>query len=311
MTKGRLIASLLISFILIVPQATNAAPTIQPVVAKPSVAIIDTGFDTSIPLMKNRISQEVCILDWNTCPNGKNFMEGTGSSVIPAKFINLNGLEHGTQMASVLLSNNADIQVVLVRIVGNSINGNRQIVSEASYVNALNWVYSNKDRFNIQAVSISSGHHNLLPTADYCPKTTNTQTQIKNLLDSGIPTFVAAGNGRDYKRIDWPACINEAVAIGASTDYDEIPIWSNVDVLKTDFYALGTWDTVLPGNAIKTAVGTSISTQIAAAQWMIIRKNKPNLSFQEIYNLMLSTSKTIPNPIKLNGKLIDLKMALK
>jgi len=46
----------------------------------PSLAILDTGLDTSIPSIKEKLIYEVCILEWTTCPNGQSFMEGPGST---------------------------------------------------------------------------------------------------------------------------------------------------------------------------------------------------------------------------------------
>jgi len=304
------ISAAFIAAILIIPTTANAALKTEVNVSKPTVVVIDTGLDTSIPMFSGRIAQEVCILDWNTCPNGKNFMEGPGASVIPSKFINKNGFDHGTQMTSILLGNNSDINVVFIRIVGNTATGSRQIITELPIVNALNWAFNNKDKYNVQAVTMSQGNHNLFPGKDYCPKTVSTQNQIKRLISVGIPTFLPAGNGRDYKRIDWPACIDDSVSIGAATDYDEIPIWANVDVLKTDFYALGQWDATIPGNEIKSAVGSSVSVQIAAAKWLEIKKNKPSLSYSDIYDLMSKTSTVIANPTGLTGKLMNVTAAL-
>jgi hypothetical protein len=51
---------------------------LQPVQAQPakSIVIIDTAIDSSIPQLKEKIVQEVCILDRMTCPNGQRFQEG-------------------------------------------------------------------------------------------------------------------------------------------------------------------------------------------------------------------------------------------
>ena len=149
-----------------------------------------------------------------------------------------------------------------------------------------------------------------MPGTDYCPKTTATQNKIKDLVASGIPVFLPAGNLRDYKRISWPACIDESISIGGSTDYDQIPVWSNMDVLKTDFYALGITSAMSPGTQLKSVTGTSVSTQIAAAQWLTVKKAKPSLSYQEIYDLLAKTSKSIYNPKKIYGKMINLEGAL-
>jgi hypothetical protein len=276
----------------------------------PTIAILDTALDTSIPAFQGRIAHEVCILEWNSCPNGQAFMEGSGSAVLPASIISKNGFDHGTQMVSAFLKNNSNANIVFVRIIGNSPQGSRQIANERTFINALDWVYKNKERFNIQAVSMSQSHHNLLPGANYCPATSTTQNKIKEFVSAQIPVFFPAGNLRDYKRISWPACINESISVGASTDYDEMPIWTNADINKTDFYALGIMPLTVPGNRTVNAVGTSVSTQVAAAQWLTIKNSKPSLSYQELYDLILKTSKPIIGPRGLTGKMINISGAI-
>ena len=157
---------------------------------------------------------------------------------------------------------------------------------------------------------MSQSHHNLMAGANYCPATTSTQSRINKFVEAQIPVFFPAGNLRDYKRISWPACINESISVGASTDYDEMPIWTNADINKTDFYALGVMSLTIPGNKSINAVGTSISTQVAAAQWLTIKNAKPTLSYQQLYDLVLKTSKPIVGPKGLTGKMINLTGAL-
>jgi len=96
----------------------------------PAIAILDTALDTSLPIFKDRIAYEVCILEWNSCPNGQSFMEGPGSTVLPLNIISKNGFDHGTQMASVVAGLNPDIKIVFVRIIGNTAYGQRQSSNE-------------------------------------------------------------------------------------------------------------------------------------------------------------------------------------
>ena len=303
------ITAAFIALTLLSPTAAHAALK-SATVQTPSIAILDTALDTSIPEFKGRVIYEVCVLEWASCPNGQKFMEGTGSAVLPASIITKNGFDHGTQMVSAFVKNNATANIVFVRIIGNSPQGSRQIANETTFINALDWVYKNKERFNIQAVSMSQSHHNLMPGANYCPSTTSTQSRISAFVASQIPVFFPAGNLRDYKRISWPACINESIAVSASTDYEEIPIWSNVDINKTDFHALGIMSVTAPGNRVVNAVGTSISTQVAAAQWLTIKNAKPSLSYQQIYDLIIKTSKPIIGPKGTTGKMINIAGAL-
>ena len=65
------IITALIALTLIVPATTHAVDA--PKTA--TLAIIDTAIDTSLPLFSGKIVHEVCILEWNSCPNGTSFME--------------------------------------------------------------------------------------------------------------------------------------------------------------------------------------------------------------------------------------------
>lgn len=276
--------------------------------AVPTLAILDNAVDTSIPLFKDKIIYEVCILEWTTCPNGTNFMEGPGSATLPYNSITKNGFSHGTQMVSAALQTNSNMNIVFVRVIGQNINFDRQITTELTVINALNWVYSNKDKFNIQAVAMSQGDNNPSGLSDYCPSTPKTQSLIKQLSDSQIPSFFAIGNGSNYKRIDWPACLPESMAIGAGSK-NGIESWNNFDQSRVDFFANGRATLILPGNTVVASTGTSISTQVAAAQWVALKTAKPNLTMSQITDLFARTSMPIKGK-QGTGKLINLSKAL-
>ncbi|MGV2433161.1 MAG UNVERIFIED_CONTAM: hypothetical protein LVQ98_07880 [Rickettsiaceae bacterium] len=84
---------------------------------------------------------------------------------------------------------NPNINIVFVRIVGANSKGLRQATGEATVYNALDWVLRNKDRLNIQAVSMSQSQSNSSTGVDYCNKTPITENKIKALMNAGIPTF--------------------------------------------------------------------------------------------------------------------------
>ena len=290
---------------------TTTANTANAVDApKPTIAILDTALDTGIPSFSGRIVHEVCILDWMSCPNGRNFQEGPGSAYMPLDLISKNGFDHGTQMTSIFLANNPNSNVVFIRIIGATKTGVRQTTSEATIVNALDWVAKNQSKFNIKAVSMSQSHHNLLKGVNYCPNTPNTTAQINRLVAMDVAVFLPAGNVRDTSRISWPACIDSSISIGSSTENDEIGIWSNVDMNKTDFYSLGVLDAIYPGGSVKRVAGTSASVQVAAAQWLQIKSLKPALSYQQTYDLFKSTSVKIPGVKGTSGLMIKLQAAI-
>lgn len=304
------ILAALAAIILLIPATAQAASLQNRNVAQPTIAILDTALDTSLPIFKDRILFEACVTQWSACPNGLREMEGTNSSIMRPDWISKNGFDHGTQMASLAVQANPNVKIVFVRIIGANATGLRQATGEETVYAALDWVIRNKERFNIQAVSMSQGHHFLNAGTDYCPKTPITEGKIKALADAGIPVFLPTGNSRDYVRIDWPACIPSAVAIGATMPTGTIAIYSNHDPLLTDFFALGTVRATVPGGKTINVAGTSAATVIAATQWATIKAAKPHLTYNQIYDLIAKTSTPTYNSKITSGKLINLNGAL-
>ena len=250
----------------------------------PKVLVIaDTGFDTQLPLLQDRIIHEACILDWYLCPNGTNFQEGPETASLPLRISQIGGFGHGTQMASVAALTDANVKFILIRIIAYSSNGTRLPAQDSSVVRLLDWVLANKDKFNIGAVAMAQGHHSLLSTRDYCPKTPAVEKRIIELKRADIPFVLPTGNKADKEKIDWPACIPSALAIGASNDKDEIAKFSNIDRNLVDFYTPGYSDSFLPGGRAARASGTSVSTLIAATRWVAQSNHDPSASYSQTY----------------------------
>lgn len=280
------------------------------VLPTPSIAILDTAINSSLPIFKDKIADEVCLISYGVCPNGQSYMEGPGSASLPTWMYLTNGWDHGNEMASIIVKNNPNVKIVFIKIIGNNDKGARLLSPESSVFNALNWVYANKAKFNIKAVTMAQGHHNLLAGSDYCPKTPNTENAVKNLLSAGIPTFFPTGNGRDYARIDWPSCIDASISVAAVDQIGEITSYSNVDGVKTDFFALGNMVATRPDGVNINVAGTSAAIQVAAAQWVSLSQNKPQLNTSELYSLFLKTASSTRGRQGTFVKLINLSGAL-
>ena len=259
---SKFIAGALALALLGIPIDTQANET-------PKVLVIaDTGFDTQLPVFTDRIIHEVCLLDWYSCPNGKNYQEGVGASALPLQISQFGGFGHGTQMASVAALTDPNLKFLLIRIIGSSSSGTRLPTSDSLVLRLLEWVSTNREKFNIGAVVMAQGHHSVLTSKDYCPKTPAVEKRITDLKRLDIPVVLPAGNSADKSRIDWPACIPSALAIGASTKSDEIAKFSNIDGKLVDFYELGYLDSYLPGGRMVPTSGTSVSALIAATKWV-------------------------------------------
>lgn len=296
--KNKMITAL-VAFTLLAPITMAKAQEPKPA----TLAIIDTSLNTSLPIFKDKIAYEVCILDWPTCPNGTPYQEGPGSASMPAKFFMQEGFSHGTQMASTAIQTNPNLKIVFIRVVGNTVNGSRQIINENTFVNALTWVAYNKDRLNIQAVAMSQSHHSLWPGTNYCPNTPLTVKAIDTLTSSNVPVFLPAGNMRDLNRVSWPSCIPSAITISASAYGDGPAIYTNYDAKLTDFFARGDLKVFNPDGTQVTALGTSVANQVAASLYMSVKSKYPSYSYTEILSLMSNRSTNLVSR-KIKGKIL-------
>ena len=277
-----------------------------------TLAILDTAIDTSLPVFKNVIVQEVCILEWNSCPNGSSFMEGPGAASMPANLINKNGFDHGTKMAHAAVATNPNVKIVFIRIIGSTSNGVRQVTNEPTFVNAFNWVLNNRNKYNIQAIAMSQGHHNLGFGPNYCPSTPLTESAINNLVNAGIPVFLPAGNVRDLSRVSWPSCISSALTISATVFGDGPAIYTNFDINRTDYFAMGSMRLFAPGGTMVNEAGTSVSTQVAAALYMFLKNKNPNYSYSQMLSLLDSKSvQTTGRRAVAKGKLLSPEVILR
>lgn len=274
--------------------------SINPVVASdlaPSVAILDSSVDGNIVEIKKNLLHEVCILEWSVCPNGRYFLEGPGSAFLPVKYGLSGTFDHGTQMASIAISTNPSIPIVFMRIIGAAESGARLRTSEQTVYQALEWVLDNQLRFNIQAVALAQGSHNLSTSKDYCPRSARTATAITNLFNLGIPVFVASGNNGDKSRVSWPGCLPLAIPVGAVTN-GKISNYSNIDPNLSTFLAVGEAKARSSLQAQVNASGTSVSTQVFAAMWIYLKTQLPELSFAESIKFM----KEIGRPVTYQEK---------
>ena len=302
-------------------QAALKSNTLKSTTSTPTLAILDTALDTSIPAIRSRVVAEVCILDWPSCPNGKSFMEGPGSSVLPMKFLATNNFNHGTQMASAAIAANPNINIVFIRIVGNTSKGGVQTYGLNTLVNALTWVNNNKTKYNI--VAVASSHATNAPvikrsaTSAYCLPT-EVDTAVSNLNNSGIPVFFPSGNSAGNPsmkgKIEWPACISQSIAVGGvetlNLDKPQVSLVSNYDVKLVDLWGEIQQPTIYPGNVSGYSYGTSVSVQVIAAKYVSLKVSKPTLTSTELISLMKTASDPVENSYGQNVYLFKLSKVI-
>ncbi len=261
----------------------------------PSVAIIDTGVNTA--LFSNSIVDEVCILEYSLCPNGKSFMDGVGAANTGIQTAMT--LTHGNEMASVITKVNPTIKIIPIRIVGITALGNPYLYSNNAVKLGLDWVLANHVKYNIQAVNVSQGK-----IFAGCALPTGAQGDIDALKAANVAVIAATGNDSNRTTEMSIACAPGVIAIGAtdnpdpgmnSKSYDPtakpyIARYSNGDA-ATDFYLNGRWYALQPNGKQKFTVGTSVATA-AFTGWFTLNYKG---SIASTYQYLVGTATTASN----------------
>lgn len=270
----RKLSTALITAVLAAAGFTPAAQATAP----KTLVIIDSGISADLPWVQEMLVEEACFIEFGRCPNGSNMMVGKGSAALPIAAIKDKTMSHGTQMASVAYEINPSTKLVMIRIVGMSAKGFANTYTTKAVTSALNWVNLNAERLNVGAVSVSVGRAYTEPT---CPIETELQAQVRNLASKNIPVVAATGNGSNRFKVDYPACVPEVIAIGA-TDRRytlrgiqgwiyPIMLISNQG-LDLDFYTLGRYTTTDAFGNKTVSLGTSSSTA-AFATYLVKQLN--------------------------------------
>ena len=255
--------------------ATPVAATQTP----KSLVIIDTGISSQVPSLKASLIDEACFIEFGKCPNGLNNMFGLGAATIDPAMVKDRTLSHGTQMTSVALQIDPALKVVMIRVVGVSAKGFANTYRTGVITKTLEWVNQNATRLNVGAVSISLGR---AYSQSQCPTEGDLQQQVIDLASKDIPVIAAAGNGSSRVKIDYPACIPQVIAIGATdTRYSSRGItgWiypvmaisnSSADL---DYFTLGRFETTNIFGEKSVQLGTSVSTVAFASQLVKLQNN--------------------------------------
>jgi len=269
MTKNKIILMVVAISATLLPTQTASA------VGEKTLVIIDSGINTDLAWAKNAVIDEACFVELHRCPNGFSQMVGAGAAKVTPAMTTASSFSHGTQMASVAVAINPNVKIVSIRVAGLTPRGVPTPYSGKAISWALDYVEANKARLNVGAVSISLG--NSYRSTD-CPIVGNLQKQITDLMASGVAVAIAVGNGGSTK-IDYPACIPQAIAVGATEDryaMKEVSGWvypimaiSNHNS-EVDYFVNGKYTVSDISDNKKVSFGTSNST-VAFATYLTKR----------------------------------------
>ena len=274
--------------------------------SEPTIAIIDSGVNNS--LFANNIAYEVCLMSIARCPNKKTSMEGPGAANTPATTDKV--LNHGTQMASIIKAVNPSAKILPIRIVNQTPAGIGGLYSLDDVQNALNWIITNREKYNISVVLLAQG-----AVISNCKVPAGMTQSIATLKAANVPVIAAAGNDSNKKTTQSPACLTDTVSVGATDNpwsgsepyaYDPaaapyIARYSNGAQGQVDFYLNARYYTTLTDGSQKFMVGTSNSSAALAGWWLLNRK----ATFDETFNAIMATTTEAKNEL-ITGRYVKL-----
>ena len=237
---------------------------------QPSLVLIDSGINTN--LFAPNIVTEVCVMEYIQCPNGKFLMEGAGASQLnPTTNV---ALQHGNQMMSVITKVNPSARVIPVRITGVNATGAPLVYTLAAVKSALDWVITNREKYNIKVVSLSQGR--LFST---CFVPAGLAENIATLKASGVMMVSAAGNNGNKTAMMSPACLPDVISVGATDNPDKgvsgiawdkkaLPTIAKYSNGSPVTWTNGRWYTLNLDGSKKFTVGTSNATA-AMSSWLL------------------------------------------
>jgi len=272
-------------FVVIALAAAGITPAAQAATPK-TLVIIDSGIAADLPWVQQMLVEEACFIEFGKCPNGQSTMFGKGAASLDVARIKHRAMSHGTQMASVAYEIDPSTKLVKIRIVGMSDKGFANSYTTRAVTRALNWVNENAERLNVGAVSLSVGR---AYKDTSCPIESELQTQVLNLLSRNIPVIAATGNGSNRLKVDYPACVPEVIAIGATDrryTVRAIQGWVYPIMLMSnqgpglDLYALGRYTTTDAFAQKSVSMGTSSAT--AAFATYVVKQMNLGLGYTDV-----------------------------
>lgn len=246
-----------------------------------TVAILDTGVETTHPDLAGSVVAEQCYCSGGCCPNGQGEQSGAGSA--HTDFV------HGIHVAGIVLSRGVvaptgvapQAKLVAVKVLNDQNRG-----SLIDWIRGLQWIAS--QRPDVQAINMSLVSDAVFPdTCDNADSFNMAFAQVFGMLRArGTLTFVSAGNTGDLDALTSPACVGAAVAVGAVDGHDTVADFSSVssalDILAPGVAIVSSG----PDSTQATLSGTSMAAPHVTGTAALVLALSPNLSADELESLL-------------------------
>jgi len=278
-----------------------------------SVVVLDTGTDTGHSFFSGtNIPAEACFSTTNAsygsttvCPSGLSSEIGPGAGTNCP--IGTFGCDHGTHVSGIAVGDDGslfgvarDADLIPVQVFSQfggvctsfGLPSPCALSFTSDQISGLDFVADLLDPSSpyfinqpIAAVNMSLGGN---PSTTPC----NSDPQalsIANLRSLGVATVVASGNNGATNAISTPACITDAVSVGATDDFDNVASFSN-SASFLDLLAPGvSINSSVPGGGFQSMSGTSMAAPHVAGAWACHMSAEPSSSVDTVLDVLSGT----------------------
>lgn len=281
-----------------------------------TIAILDTGVDSSHPFLAGKVVSEACYSSTGTnvesvCPNGGTEQIGTGSAV-PCN-ASISGCSHGTHVAGIAAGKGTDFSgvakdatLIAIQVFssftstadcsGFGLTAPCALSFTSDQMRGLERVYDLRASFSMSSANMSIGGGRFTEPCSDHPLV----GIIGQLRSAGIATSVSAGNNGFSDALTAPACVPGVYSVGSVNKSLVISSFSNSAAMLS-FLA--------PGEQILSSVpggfayfnGTSMAAPHLAGAWAISKGAAPTATFSDIENALYTGSSTLTITDPRNG----------
>ncbi|MFN8491542.1 MAG: S8 family serine peptidase [Caldilineaceae bacterium] len=271
-----------------------------------AVAILDTGVDATHPFLGGRVVAEACFSNAggngggiSLCPNGTPTQTGSGAANANTAQCLYNGSQlcaHGTHVAGIAAGRGTafsgvarNAKIIAIQIFTRFNGGVGAYTSDID--KGLDYIRTNlMSSYSIAAVNMSLGDSTAYTDQTTCDNNNaSTKAVIDNLRSNNIATVIAAGNNGWTNGVTGPGCISSAIAVGATTDSDQVASFSNMQAM-VDLLAPGvSINSSVPGGGFANWNGTSMATPHVVGAWAILKQIQPTATVAQILATLTQT----------------------
>jgi subtilisin family serine protease len=258
-------------------------------------AVLDTGIDTDHPMLADSLVYQACFLTAPyVCPPGPNVAE--------------DGYGHGTHVSGIITSNGPPVGVApgaaieAFKVLDDSGSG-----SFWDILAAYDEIILDHPEIRLINMSLGDGRSYAAGTCEtFIPAFTAALAATRAM---GITSFVAAGNNTQKEGLGYPACLNDAVSVGAvydadvgafgcdtTTAADQVACFSQ-SYTTLDLLAPGaTITSTYVGGGLATLSGTSMASPMALGVAALVLQGEPSLSSADLVARLKDTGVAVLDP---------------